>query len=254
MNIPEIHRHLKTRWLGKKIHFRESADSTNSWATSTQHGTKRRGEVFLADFQTRGHGRHGRVWESPAGKNILMSFIDIPPANREKTFQLTLVAGVALHVALKELFSKLEFKLKWPNDLLLNGKKIAGILAEVHDEEVVMGVGINVNAPSSDLSPQLTDRCISLCDVLKRDLPREKILSLFLSSYETWRDIFDRDGIAPVIKAWNEHTFLTDKQIRVEEEKESYEGVAESLDEDGFLVVATPQGKKTVMAGDVTCF
>ncbi|MBI4412475.1 MAG: biotin--[acetyl-CoA-carboxylase] ligase [Deltaproteobacteria bacterium] len=260
VDILQIKKNLKTSRFGQAIHFEPSIDSTNNWALSGIDFGAKCGEVFLTDFQTRGHGRQDRVWESTKGKNILMSLIDEAPRDSGKIFQLTLVAGVAFQEALASLFPSLDIQLKWPNDLLVyperekqvervKGKKLAGILCEKHSSRptAVIGVGINVNSTEKDFSEPVGGLAASLTLQIGSPVNREEVISACLNAYEKWRKEYDRFGLNPIRTAWLEKTDMMGKKVRVIEGEKIVEGTVNDLDKDGFLVV---DGKK-VISGDV---
>ena len=189
MDTKLITKNLKTHWAGKKILFKESVDSTNSWASQCLE-KEPRGTIFLAGFQTAGHGRMKRGWESPAGKNILLSLIDKPPGDEGRTHQLTLVAGIGFASGLASLFPKLSLGLKWPNDIVVSGKKLGGILCEFDPKpgKVVIGVGLNVNAGKNDFSAEVQKIATSLSIETGKSSPLEPLIAACLNGYETWRE------------------------------------------------------------------
>lgn len=252
MNPDLIKKNLKTRWAGKKILCKESVDSTNLWAARSLE-KEPRGTVFIADFQTAGRGRMQRAWESPAGKNVILSLLDNPPKDDTKTSQLTLVAGIAVHSALVSLFPKLSVGLKWPNDLLLNGKKLGGILCEYDPKpgKVVLGIGLNVNVGPNDFSAEIAKTATSISIESDRPSPLEPLIAACLNEYEKWRDTFDRSGTEAIIAAWNKASVHVNLKIRVVEDGSVIEGICEGLDANGFLVVNESGRRKTVITGDV---
>lgn len=253
MEAQKIQTQLQTKWLGKKIHIRGEVTSTNSWALESLDQGAKRGEVFLADYQTKGRGRLERQWESPAGKNILLSFVDDLPEDQIKTPQLALVAGVGFWDGLSHSFPSLSFKLKWPNDILLNELKLGGLLCERHRSlpKAVIGVGINVNMTKEEFTPEIRQTAISLFSVLGRETNRDELVASCLNSYEKWRDIYQDNGLSQIIEAWQKHSILTRRKIRVVEMSETYEGIAQGIDEDGFLIVNAEGKERKVVTGDI---
>ena len=248
MDLARIKKNLKTRLFGQVVHFESTVDSTNEWAFRADG---KRGEIFLADFQTGGKGRLKRPWESPAGKNILLSLVDTPPVPPGKSFQLSLVAGVAFLEGLSNAVPQISFALKWPNDILVDGKKLGGILAETRGETTVIGVGLNVNITSTDFSSTVAPIATSLKIATDKDWGREEIIAVCLNSYESWREKFQKEGIKAVIAAWNGHNALVGKKVTVQDGQSSFTGTVEGLDAEGFLVVNANGEKKTVISGDV---
>lgn len=194
MKIDLIHKNLSTSWLGNKIHFLPSIDSTNNWAKELLDTGAKRGEVFITDYQTKGRGRLDHYWESPPGKNILMSFIDAPTENISNTFQLTILTGVSLLKGLMEIEPNLTWSLKKPNDILLDGKKLGGILSEYQGkyQKVIIGVGLNINMTSSDFTSDLTSTATSLKIQTQKNYSREQIVATLLNCYEKQRSIYDK--------------------------------------------------------------
>lgn len=251
MDINKIKSGLKTDWLGSKIHYQPSVDSTNSWAARTINSGCGRGEVFLTDFQSKGQGRLDRTWESPSEKNILLSLVDNPPPDTKKTHQLTLIAGIGFLDGLKNIFPETALSLKWPNDIILSGKKLGGILSKHQNNSVVIGVGINVNTTLEDFSPTIRNTAISLKIFSGKEYSREEIIASCLNSYEEWRNIYETKGIEIIIKNWEKRSDIFGKSVKITEPHGSFEGIVEMLDADGFLLVKAPDGIKQVISGDV---
>ena len=190
------------------------------------------GALVVADHQTAGRGRLGRTWEAPPGKAILCSLLLKPPPERDVP-QLSLVAGIAVADALEEA-TGLAVQLKWPNDVMLRRRKVAGCLAEARDGVVVLGIGVNVNQAREELP----ERAGSLRTLTGRDWDREKLLASLLghlgSRYADWLDGgLDRvyDGLAP-------RDFLRGRQVRVN----GTSGVASKIDRRGRLEVSVGHG------------
>jgi BirA family biotin operon repressor/biotin-[acetyl-CoA-carboxylase] ligase len=181
-----------------RVHHFPVIDSTNAEAIRRAKTGGEEGEVFIADRQTDGRGRMGRKWDSPEGKNIYLSFLLKPKVPPSKAPLLTLVAGEAVFETLFPLLPdplKSRFRIKWPNDLYLQDKKVAGILTEAGSsggeiDWVVVGIGINVNADPSDFSPEVRKIATSL-KIAIDSLPvqgglidREKITSTLIETFE----------------------------------------------------------------------
>lgn len=211
------------------------------------------GEVFITDFQTHGRGRLDRSWEAQKGKNILLSFIDTIPEKKEETPCLTLLAGVALRNAITSLLPNIDIKLKWPNDLLINGKKVAGILCEAHPQKpfVVIGIGLNVLMDKKDFSVNLAETATSLKIESKVPPKKEELITAILNSYEKARDIYNIHGLSSIINEWKKHTMIFGKKIRVIDGPESYEALAYDLDKQGFLLVKKDNQLIRIVAGDI---
>ncbi|OGQ07267.1 MAG: biotin--[acetyl-CoA-carboxylase] ligase [Deltaproteobacteria bacterium RIFCSPLOWO2_12_FULL_40_28] len=255
MDVNKIQTALTGRFKNLKISFKSEVQSTNLWAKESLAEGLKDPALFITNHQTSGYGREQRVWESPAGKNILISLVDNPPQNPSFVYQLTLVFGVAQALALSSQFQKLPFQLKWPNDLYLNGKKMGGILVEYPSQfqKVIIGVGININSSQKDFSQDVAKIATSLFEETKTTHILEPLVASILNEYTNWRQIYDTQGLRPIISAWNSLSFITGKKVRVQESPEkSYEGVVLRLDEDGFLILRVDNQEKQVSFGDIT--
>ncbi len=162
-------------------------DSTNAEAIRRARAGEAEGAVFLAETQTAGRGRNGAVWESPPGKNLYLTFLLRPPVSPTDAVPITRVAAFAIREALQRFVQGLE--IKWPNDILLNGKKVAGILSEMETRKgetswVVCGIGINVNSDPEDFSLSLREVATSLKIAAARGFDREAVLQAVLEEME----------------------------------------------------------------------
>jgi len=252
MDIKKIKENLHTDWLGHQIHFDEKVDSTNRWAARSMQNGAKRGNIFLTDYQTAGYGREQKLWESPAGKNILFSFFDDPPADAAKSHHLTLIAGLGILEGLRQIAPTLDFQLKWPNDLLLNKKKVGGILTEQINGLMVIGVGINVNMSREEFSSDIQEKATSIYESLQQETSREKLISACLMGYEKWRETYNQKGMKSIIEAWEKNSAHLNQKVRVCDGKEEFEGIAMGLDPNGFLLVREGEKIHSVIAGDVS--
>lgn len=209
---------------------------------------------MIADAQTGGRGRLGRLWHSPPGGNLYFSTVLRPPLPPHRAPPLTLAAAVALAETVEEAGAEPE--LKWPNDLLLDGKKAAGILTEMvtsggRVEHVVLGVGVNLCA--GDLPQELADRATSLAAIAGREIAREPFAASLCARIERWHDRFLDEGVAPVVAAWKRRARLFGRTVTVASGRETLAGVAVDLDADGTLLLLTDDGRRVrVMAGEIT--
>jgi BirA family biotin operon repressor/biotin-[acetyl-CoA-carboxylase] ligase len=230
--------------------------STNAAAMEAASAGAPEGSVFLAEQQTAGRGRGGHSWHSAQSDGIYCSVILRPGLPPSDALLLSLAAGLAVHAAVKEIDSRVAPDLKWPNDLLLSGKKFCGILTEMNAEVtrvryVVIGVGINVNQTKfpEDLQAIATSLLLNtgrpwsrmeLCGALLKSLDRE---------YREF--VGDPDGRGSILRRFQEYSSsVRGRKVRIEENGET-EGVTEGLDARGFLKVRTAAGLKTVLSGTV---
>jgi BirA family biotin operon repressor/biotin-[acetyl-CoA-carboxylase] ligase len=246
---------LNTHDVGQVLHCHEELASTNDEAKALAEDGAEHGEVVVAERQTAGRGRRGRTWISPARRNVAFSVVlrphDLPPARAP---ELTLVAAVAVCDALHH--SGVEAGIKWPNDLLVRGRKIAGILTELSAEAdrvhwVVVGVGVNVNARPEDFPPELRGEVTSLLMERGQPAPRALFLAACLTGLEGWYDRHEEEGMAPILRAWKERSVTLGREVSVRTDAGEVVGVAEDLDLDGALLVRTARGLERVHSGDV---
>ncbi len=241
----------------KKIIHRESINSTNEYALSLSLRGPESGTVIIAESQARGRGRMGRVWVSPPGSNIYMSAVLKPEiAVRDAAF-LTVAAALACAHALRSE-AGLNVTIKWPNDLMVCGKKIGGILTEIrsaHDEInfAVIGIGINVNSLSKDFPAELADRATSIKEVTGRHFSRSRIIAQVLNELERWYKKLTGDGSFPLLEEWKRLSCTIGKVVRVTLFSEVISGIAEDVDEEGMLVLRLASGeRRRISSGDLT--
>ena len=253
----EIQAGLKSSCLGQgRIEYYEETDSTNIRARNLAQEGMPEGTLVLAESQRQGRGRRGRVWQSPKDAGIYLSVILRPQVPPHKAPQLTLLTAVAMAETLRETID-LPFAIKWPNDILVKGKKICGILTEMAMEMeqvdyVVVGVGLNVNTRQDDLSPDIQDIATSLAILGDKVFSRVQILRIFLEKLEFYYGLF-RDGQFEDIRLrWKKLSGLIGKEVRVDGLDRSFAGEVMDLDEDGCLILKLKDGSlQRIIAGEV---
>jgi BirA family transcriptional regulator, biotin operon repressor / biotin---[acetyl-CoA-carboxylase] ligase len=209
------------------------------------------GTIVLADHQTAGRGRLGRVWTAPPGSSLMLSVVlrpELPPA---RAWAVAAVAGVALADAALALGVP-GVALKWPNDLLLGGRKAAGLLAEARTGVVLLGMGVNVTQTAADLPPELRARATSLSAAAGRPVERAALLAAWGMRFEAgYRDLVT--GGRALLPAWRGHLATLGQEVRVERvRREPLSGRAVDVGPGGELIVRLPDGAMaTVSAGDV---
>lgn len=248
----EIQYELGTKIFGKKIFYEESLYSTMDTAFRLAVEGMPEGTVVCAETQTKGRGRLGRHWISPKGKGIYTSIILRPKISPMEVAKLTLLTGVAVAEAIAQQ-TQLEPRIKWPNDVLINRKKVVGILTEMNAEMdrikyVIVGIGINVNTPANILPKEAT----SLKQEGLREFSRVKILQQVLREMEKWYLCLAEAGFDPILERWKELSCTLKGQVRLTDPKEEIVGEAIDIDKDGGLMIRTASGIVVrKMAGDV---
>lgn len=249
---------LSTRELGRTLHHYESLESTNVKAFELAQEGGFHGEVIVTEHQTQGKGRRGRAWSSPAGKSLAMSVILRPELPPSRAPEVTLVAAVALTETLRD--SGVEGDIKWPNDVQIAGKKVAGILTELSaDVErvhfIVLGIGVNLNTELKDFPPDVAELATSVSLARNSRVHRALFTAALLGKLEYWLDRWAEDGFEPVRKKWKELTSTLGQEVLVRADQRELRGVAEDIDESGALLlrIGDPVNGKVerVLSGDV---
>ena len=245
---------LTTAWLGREYYFVPETGSTNTDAALLAREGARHGTVVVADSQTTGRGRVQRSWHSPAGENLYFSVVLRPSWPASEPRPVSLAVGVALAEALAPLVPQPPL-LKWPNDVQIGGRKVAGILIEGSLQSdridyVVVGIGVNVN--TAEFPAELADIAESLGRVVGKALDRGAVLATIFSSLEAWLDTLAEQGPEPIVAAWMKHAARLGQPIRVLDGATEATGVMQGIDSDGALRLQTPDGKvRRIVCGDV---
>ena len=248
----ELSWNLATKKIGRRIHCYETTDSTMDVAQRLAAAGEPEGSVVVAEAQGKGRGRMGRTWISPKGKGIYLSVILRPDLQLMEIPKITLVAAVAVAQAV-EAATGLKPEIKWPNDLLIGGKKIAGILTELNAElnrvnTVVVGIGLNVNTPADKLPAQGT----SLAEELGAKVDRLELARALLTHLDRSYAQFLQEGIAPILEDWRRFAAFLGRRVRVALEGRTLDGQAVDVDASGALLVRTDTGLvESVSAGEV---
>jgi BirA family biotin operon repressor/biotin-[acetyl-CoA-carboxylase] ligase len=239
------------------VHYWEAVDSTNAALARLSKDGAVEGTVVIADAQTEGRGRIGKPWFSPPGVNLHVSVLLKPPIQLYEARFFTLIGSLAIADAIEAHGMKAQ--VKWPNDVLVNDKKIAGVLAEVQTrdgrvEQIVLGIGVNLNIdrPSMDrLFGDAAAGATSLREVLGRTADRNAFAARLLESLEQRYFDFLAHGKRPLLTEWRSRSFLG-RRVTVREEDLHVEGVAMDLDEEGCLLVTLDDGSTVrVREGEV---
>lgn len=244
--------------LWKDIIVYDSIESTNDLAMSlASKGDIPPGTVLIADHQTKGKGRLGRTWESPEGSNIYMSLIIRPDLEPKDTTMLTVLSAVAGAAAIERSCS-VPVSIKWPNDLVVADKKLAGILTEVRADPdrvavAVIGIGINVNISRGDFPESIRDIATSVSMVTGKNHSRNRIIIELLREFEQWYNVLKREGKQPLLDAWRNNSSTLGRKVSIAMRDISWTGIAEDIDDNGMLILKLRSGqKKTVSSGDIS--
>lgn len=235
----------------------ESCSSTNEVVKQWANQGKAEYAVAFAEKQTAGKGRLDRTWESPAYKNLYFSILLRPSLNATESPQLNLLAGLAAFRCFYKLAPK-GLRLKWPNDLWLNKKKVGGILTEMQPDTegkvdyLIVGVGLNINASPEDYSNSIQNIAGSLKTETQEEYSRSKIAGMFLNEFFQLYQRYQQEGLKPFLYEWENAAQMKGKKVKVEEGNRTFEGTCQGLDPAGYLLIHSQGKTETIIAGDVS--
>jgi len=256
LRIHQIQDDLRTNRLGKRIHYLTEVDSTNSHARRLADKGAQAGEVIIAESQTHGRGRLGRLWVSPAHVNLYLSVILRPKLPPVDAPQITLMAAVALADALA-VFIPAVPEIKWPNDILAEGRKLAGILTESACRAeaidfVILGVGVNINYPVESMPDAIRKRATSMISLAGASVSRENVARRLIQDLDRCYGELEEAGFQALAARWQTRFGLRGKKVRVEMTDRIIIGTARGIDRDGALLLEDSRGElQRVVAGDV---
>ena len=254
--LPEILRPLvRGTIFDEHLHHFYKIGSTNTAAMTAAAEGAPEGSVFLAEEQTAGRGRGANTWQSPRSTGIYCSVVVRPSLPPSDVLVLSLAAGLAVQSAIQQIDSRVDADLKWPNDVLVDGKKVCGILTEMNAEatrvrHIVVGIGINVNQASFPKELQATSLRLSGGSEWSRV---ELAAALLKSLDHEYRQLVENsDAQESILRRFAESsTWVRGKAVRIDENGAGFEGTTEGLDARGFLQVRTQKGIRTVLSGTV---
>lgn len=238
---------LKTQFIGQSIYYRDSVDSTQKVALSLSHEKASEGTLVVADEQTAGRGRMDRKWHSPKGTGIWMSLLLRPNIPPQKAPQLTLLAAVAVARAIEEA-AGITPEIKWPNDLLVNGKKITGILTELQAESdrihsVIIGIGMNVNQKTGDFPEDLKVTATSIALETGKEVSRSMVIREFCAQFEKLYLMYLDKGFYPIKLLWESYAKGIGGRMRARTYNGVIEGRALGITSDGVLELEDDNGQ-----------
>lgn len=252
----ELESRMQTVWAGKNLVYLDTVDSTNNYAKKLAEEGAAHGTLVVADVQSGGKGRRGRTWVTPSGTTIAMSIVVRPPIRPEKASMLTLVIGMAAVRAIAEVTS-LTAQIKWPNDLVIEGKKLSGTLTEMSTDlegihYVIIGTGINANI--GEFPEEIRETATSLQIALGRPVDRGAIICACMRALEEYYEKFLQTQDMSLLKEEYQGMLANMNQdVRVLEPGNEYDGIARGIDERGQLLVERRDGRvEKVYAGEVS--
>ncbi len=256
LTLEEVEEYMNTNFIGRNIHYFNSLSSTNTKAKEIAIQAKE-GTIIVAEEQIRGKGRLGRSWTSPKGKGIWMSIILKPKVDPAKVAKITLIGAAAVNQGLKDIGIK--SYIKWPNDIIIDGKKVCGILTEMSCElnminYVIMGIGINVNLGREDFDDELIDKATSLKEVVGEEIDRKKLLAYVLNHFEELYIPFKESGdISKTIQVSRRESILIGKEVRIINGDTEKSGKVLGIDNEGQLIVEHGDGSiEELFSGEVS--
>ena len=245
----EVRGELFTKYIGKEIYYFPELKSTNIMAKEKAlHRAEEinEGTLIIAERQNAGKGRLGREWFSPAG-GIWLSIILYPQLPPSYIPRITLMTAVAVVKAIK-MCTQIESQIKWPNDILINEKKVCGILTEMSAELdiinwVVVGIGINVNIEHREFPEDIHENTISLKEVLGKVVLRVKLVQIFLQEFEKYYESLKRREFSSILKEWKLYSHTLGRKIRVDMGERIVTGEAVNINEEGALILKKENGE-----------
>lgn len=256
MTEAEIKSLMHTEWMAKEVLYFDTIDSTNTKAQELAEKGYPSGTLVVADKQESGKGRRGRSWVSPSGTGIFMTLMIKPDINPNNASMLTLVAALAVAKAITSVTGE-EALIKWPNDIVVNGKKVCGILTEMNAQfdyinHIVVGIGINVHNES--FPEEISQMASSLMiEAGGKRFHRAQIIAETMSYFEQYYDTFLKtQDLSALVREYDKLLVNRNKSVRVLDPKEPFDGKAMGITPKGELIVDTWESRKLVSSGEVS--
>ena len=263
MSREEILNRLRSEYMGRSLYYYDETDSTNARIGELAGAGAPDGTLAVADKQTAGRGRRGRGWDSPPGMNIYMSLLLRPDMNPADAPVITILMALAVCESVTEVTGGENAggaHIKWPNDIVIRGRKVCGILTEMNMEAgrisgVIVGVGINVNQGERTLFPEeIRDTATSLKLECGHAIDRSILIAMIMERFEDlYRKFKDSGDLAYLTDRYEELLVSRDREVRVLDPQGEYTGISRGIDDRGELLVETPDGEvHRVYAGEVS--
>ncbi len=262
LGCDKVRVNLQTSIFGRTLYCFQVIDSTNAYLLSLARDGAAEGTVVQADFQTAGRGRKERKWFSAPGKNLLFSILLKPELEIDYSKKIVLAVAIILAETIKQYLNAhniepIDISFKWPNDLMVNGRKLSGILAEsiLRDKKIVamvIGIGINLNEAQEDMDPEIRDTATSLYQLTGQIIDREEFLTIFLRQFEKDYERFERNFYHQVVDEWKAHCEQIGKKVLISTPFGEEEGVVKDINESGYLIYEDRKGvEKALIAGEI---
>lgn len=245
----------KTKWVGTEICYFDVTDSTNTQAKSLGEGDAPNGTLVVAGKQESGRGRRGRSFESPAGTGIFMTLLLRPEIEPQNASMLTLVSALAVAKGIEHMVD-LPVQIKWPNDIVINGKKVCGILTEMSAQMdyvnyIVIGIGINVG--NEEFPEEIKDVATSIYLESGKHVNRAMLIEKIWEEFEDYYELYEKtQDLSSLVKEYDSYLVNRAQKVRVLDSKEPYEGKAMGITDRGELIVDTWEARRLVSAGEVS--
>lgn len=245
----------KTEWIGNEIYYYDVTDSTNTRAKNLGEGDAPHGTLVVADKQESGKGRRGRSFSSPAGTGIFTTLLLKPDIRPENASMLTLVAAMAVAKGIERV-GGITPQIKWPNDIILHGKKVCGILTEMSAQfdyvnYIVVGIGINVQNEKFD--EDIADKATSIFLETGKRVNRAVLIEAVMEAFEHYYALYlETEDLSKIEKEYNAYLVNRNEKVRVLDPKGEYEGKAMGITKRGELIVDTWEARRLVSAGEVS--
>lgn len=245
----------KTKWVGTEICYFDVTDSTNTQAKSLGEGDAPNGTLVVAGKQESGRGRRGRSFESPAGTGIFMTLLLRPEIEPQNASMLTLVSALAVAKGIEHMVD-LSVQIKWPNDIVINGKKVCGILTEMSAQMdyvnyIVIGIGINVG--NEEFPEEIKDVATSIYLESGKHVNRAMLIEKIWEEFEDYYELYEKtQDLSSLVKEYDSYLVNRGQKVRVLDSKEPYEGKAMGITDRGELIVDTWEARRLVSAGEVS--
>lgn len=243
----EIQLGLQTKHIGRTVYFEESVESTQHIAAKLAYEGAEEGTIVVAEEQTAGRGRLSRKWHSPKGTGIWMSIILRPSIPVHHAPQLTLLAAVSVAQAIEKC-TGVNVGIKWPNDILIQGKKAVGILTEMQADPdkinaVIMGIGINANQKQEHFDEEIQHIATSLAIESGKPIVRAELMQQIFLQLEKLYEEYLQNGFSVIKILWESYAVSIGKEINARTMRETITGIAKGITEDGVLLLEDHEGK-----------